>query len=57
MASCSATPVRMRSHVRLLEFALMDDVEQFLRLRGAEVEAVAADELERVPRGGVVARP
>ena len=34
----------------LLEFALMHDVEQFLRLGGVEVQAVAADELERVPR-------
>ena len=40
---------------RLLELALVDDVEQFLRLGGVEVQAVAADELERVPRRRIVA--
>ena len=39
----------------LLVLALVDDVEQFLRLRRIQVQAVAAHELERVPGRRIVA--
>jgi hypothetical protein len=41
---------------RFSKLRLMVDVEQFVGLRRVQIEAVAADKLERVPRLRVVAR-
>ena len=49
IASVSSTRVASRSQRGALDRALVEDVEELLPLDGAEVEAVAPHELERVP--------